>query len=578
MGFIPACGYLASLAIITDLDTSFLLEGYFTIESICTNYKISNLNGAEALCSEFFSIRRLKYLSLVTGVIGVIPLFFLWVTALASGQDRTRVSSYFPLAIRSMWVCLIVSVFLQGLVLALTLWGVGSHYASEDEYFAIAMVSFLIMVAYLSFLSAVYSLGRKPVLEIVGTALSKEKGKKIFDLVQEVASTVNAKVPKQIIIGLEPKCYVTNTDIKLAGLEGATFTGETLYISTGLIRLLSITELKAVIGHELGHFSGQDIIYSEEFSPVYSGLLSAWNQIKHDLEGRVYLPMLPAVIMLKNVLAIFGENIQLISKTREQEADLASAKVSGPLNFATSLIKIQIFTKIWANLSTVNRTRLTVGKMSKNLGKLFQDSVRYDLGPKNVSQEVHKVLKLKLIHPSDTHSSILDRVTALDVDLTKIYWKKAILDSGNSLSLLANLEELEEPLTVLEHKHTIESGAVVTPEKEEDKAGCLLNGLYNLAAAMVRADERIEDAEIIVAEEIGLELFEAFDSTDFREVINDTNSISDPTEVCHLLKGMLDRKGKRMILKYLETVARADSEFHDKEKELIAIVKAIFEA
>ncbi|MDX2469658.1 MAG: M48 family metalloprotease [SAR324 cluster bacterium] len=576
MWFIPSLGLVTSIWIITDLGSRFLMEGFSTIEAICTNEHISNLSGAQIVCSEFFSVRRLKFLSLVTGIIGVIPLFLLWIAALVSGQDRTRVSNYFPFAVRAMWVCLIAAVFFQGLVLTLSIWNIGSHFASHDEFFAIGLVSFFVIVSYLSFLSAVYSLGRKPILTLVGTEITKEKGAELFALVEEVARSVNAKTPKRIILGLEPKCFVTNTDIHIAGLEGAAYTGETLYLSGTLLRLLSITELKAIVGHELGHFSGKDVVYSEEFSPVYSGLLSSWALVKKDLEGKVYLPMLPAVIMLKNILSIFADNILAISKIREAEADSLSAQVSGPINFATALIKIQIFSKTWEAVSGKNTSRLSAGKISKNLGKLFQDSVRYDLGPKNVNKEVHSVLKSRISHPSDTHSTILERITTLGVDLTKIYWKKAMLESGNSLSLISGLEEIEEELTVLEHKYTIASGVASLPEKEEEKTDYLLNGLYNLAAAMVRADERIEDEEIIVAEEIGREIFPTFDSTDFREVINDTESLSDPAEICKIMNGMLDRKGKRMMLKYLEAVAKADSEFHEKEKELMELVKTIF--
>ena len=93
---------------------------------------------------------------------------------------------------------------------------------------------------------------------------------------------------------------------------------------------------------------------------------------------------------------------------------------------------------------------------------------------------------------------------------------------------------------------------------------------------MIQADGKVEDEEVFAAEKIGKDLFENFDSTDFREVIHSVDSLSDPHEICSILKGMLKPKAKRQVIRYLETVANSDSEFDDKEKELLDTVKEIF--
>ena len=70
-----------------------------------------------------------------------------------------------------------------------------------------------------------------------------------------------------ILVGIEPTFYATAADIVGCGKE--TLKGETLYLSMSLMRLFNKSELKAVIGHELGHFSSKDTDYSTKFAPVY---------------------------------------------------------------------------------------------------------------------------------------------------------------------------------------------------------------------------------------------------------------------------------------------------------------------
>jgi Zn-dependent protease with chaperone function len=48
-----------------------------------------------------------------------------------------------------------------------------------------------------------------------------------------------------------------------------------LYCSLPLCRILSGSEVSAVIDHELGHFKGLDTNFSESFYPIYCGTASA---------------------------------------------------------------------------------------------------------------------------------------------------------------------------------------------------------------------------------------------------------------------------------------------------------------
>ncbi|MFD2022059.1 M48 family metalloprotease [Pseudocitrobacter faecalis] len=49
--------------------------------------------------------------------------------------------------------------------------------------------------------------------------------------------------------------------------KGERLTGNTLYLPLTYLSLLNEAEIAAVVGHELGHFTGEDTQYSLRFAP-----------------------------------------------------------------------------------------------------------------------------------------------------------------------------------------------------------------------------------------------------------------------------------------------------------------------
>ena len=84
---------------------------------------------------------------------------------------------------------------------------------------------------------------------------------------------------------------------------------------------------------------------------------------------------------------------------------------------------------------------------------------------------------------------------------------------------------------------------------------------------MVGADGQIEQEEIEVAEQIGIQLIETFDKTDFRQYIKNLDTIPNIIDLVKELSSM-DETNKAIIFSYLEAIANADDDLAQEELEI----------
>lgn len=115
----------------------------------------------------------------------------------------------------------------------------------------------------------------------------------LHGFVRDLANKLGSTPPKNIVVGLEPNFFVTNADV-YSLVDRQLLNDETLFVSAPLSRLMTKDELAAVIGHELGHFRGEDTVYSMKFAPVYAGMARAIGAMEFgDEEGASGLAKLP---------------------------------------------------------------------------------------------------------------------------------------------------------------------------------------------------------------------------------------------------------------------------------------------
>lgn len=146
-----------------------------------------------------------------------------------------------------------------------------------------------------------------------------------------------------------PKIMVSEIPLPNAFAYGSPLTGPRVAVTRGLLNSLSVSEVEAVLGHELGHLKHRDVqimmflsvlpalVYWVAMSLYYSGVYSGSRRDRGDGGALLLIGMLGMMIYYVLTLLIMG-----FSRSREYYADYHGSTVSpgGPLSLASALVKI----------------------------------------------------------------------------------------------------------------------------------------------------------------------------------------------------------------------------------------------
>jgi heat shock protein HtpX len=154
-------------------------------------------------------------------------------------------------------------------------------------------------------------------------------------MIREVANLANMPMPRVYVIQTEtPNAFATGRSPKKAAVA----------VTAGIRRILNDRELRAVIGHEMGHVKNRDILTSSIVATV-AGAVSMMAQVLMWSSifgggGRDRNPIVTLLVIL--VAPIAAAMIQMgISRTREFQADRTGAEIThDPESLASALEKL----------------------------------------------------------------------------------------------------------------------------------------------------------------------------------------------------------------------------------------------
>ncbi len=561
---VPIMGVGVALGIFADLNS--YLDGV-DIRYLCSDPSVLNDAAFRSGCEELNTVGLMHKASIWSGFVVTALLLIYLLAARICGTNRNLLSNVFKFLVPISMAVIATTIIVQGAIFVAAVYFAESYFLGQVHFVLIGLVGLGAVAGGFTALIGLFKLREKAKTSVAGVSLGKEDHPEIWSLVNNLAREIDARPPNSIVVGLEPTFYVTSAEVNLLNTEEC-LTGETLYLSLPLMRLLSEEEFTAVVAHELGHFKGEDLAYSMKFSPIYRGLSDTLASFSK-AEGIGAVALLPAATILSAMLEIFARNERAISRIREHAADAVAVEMTSPKALGLGLAKFALFSGLWSDLRLKNADRLSSGKVTKNLSIAFEDSARYDIEHAKLQDVVEDIVTANITHPTDTHPSIGDRFSEIGFSTEEISIEDLTSVGSSSNNLIDGLHRMEESLSIFEHRMMLALGYATRPEEVTEQEDGLVNAIYTLAAGIIGADGKIEQSEVHAAEGIGKGLLKQFDEIDFRAYCASLEEVPDFRSTVDLLEPVLSDQAKNTTYEYLMRIASSDGDIASEEATLL---------
>lgn len=439
-------------------------------ESLCAdpNFENSSRCESKALLNHFRSLAE--------GTLGgVIVLPALYVGSMLALRGRRRMlARSFKLIIRSGLAGLALLLLAEGVLLLVSpVLFLGIFDIPDQAGFIVPGLVALIAGLGLGLISAgVATVGQwhklfatRP-LDVDGVIVSSERMPELVTRVDELSSRLKARAPTRIIVGLNPRAFVTAAQIKLRG-GTALPREETLYLPLVAFRAFRDSELDALIGHELGHFRGEDLFFTERFGPAFFGLQRSLESVNAPSKTWMAMGRVPALLAVTGMMALFLRVAGPIRQAREFEADQAAVEVADAPAFLAALTKLTVFIAQWRSFAHAYGVLAHSGVGRRNLVADFLARNRLTLEKMDQQKFTQALLNARLAHPFDSHPTIAQRATALGVNADQVIGQ-ALRELALETTASESLRALEEEVTAIEMQLALRPGATLTVDERPE--------------------------------------------------------------------------------------------------------------
>lgn len=262
-------------------------------------------------------------------------------------------------------------------------------------------------------------------LSVTAVAVQEAEAPELWARVRRLANSLRAEPPSRILIGLDPRVFVTMGPVALYP-SADMVSGESLYLSAVLLHVLPDEELDALIAHELGHFRGQDLAYTQRFIPGFRSLLHALSSVNTEeprhslnpLQGWISLGRLPARLLLLWLAGRVALSQLHIGREREFEADRAAIEVAPPRALILAIVKVALLQPLWPECQRTVVNMVREEKPRFNLVFFFRQFAKayWSKGDHAANLQL-RIARVAAGHPTDTHPPLCERAAAIGASL-----------------------------------------------------------------------------------------------------------------------------------------------------------------
>lgn len=236
-------------------------------------------------------------------------------------------------------------------------------------------VGIMVMIFLVKFLFAVSKFDRSGIVEI-----NESEQPKLFAFIRELTKETQTVFPKKIYL---------SADVNACVFYDSSFWSmflpikKNLQIGLGLVNSLNLSEFKAVMAHEFGHFSQRSmklgsfvyqvnrVIYNMLYeNNSYGNFLQSWANISgvFAIFASITVKIVQAIQwLLRQMYSLVNKNYMSLSREMEFHADAVAASVSGGNNLITALRRVEIADVSYQIVLTKYNELLKEKKLGKNL-------------------------------------------------------------------------------------------------------------------------------------------------------------------------------------------------------------------
>ncbi|WP_219468047.1 M48 family metalloprotease [Nonomuraea rhizosphaerae] len=247
---------------------------------------------------------------------------------------------------------------------------------------------------------ALYMVSRRGDGEQPGVEVTREYEPTLWEVVEDLSRRVRTAPPDEIRLVPEVNAAVAE-ETKFLGMKA---TRRRMYIGLPLLQALTVDEMRAVLGHELGHYSGA---HTRLGAPVYRGRVS----LAATVQGLSNHPFFQK--LFRGYAKLYMLVSQKVSRQQELEADRFAVAIGGRQAMAEALRKIHGTATAW-DLYAANYLSMTGAGGNRpaavfgGFHALMSDSAR-QAEIARIGEEPRET------SPYDSHPSLEERLAALEL-------------------------------------------------------------------------------------------------------------------------------------------------------------------
>ncbi|MGV3704739.1 MAG: M48 family metalloprotease [Arcticibacter sp.] len=255
------------------------------------------------------------------------------------------------------FVLLYILLFIGVLAIAIAVSGLGIWLAVEVKIFitimlAIGAIGMGVMLVF--FMLKSLAIKKADPIATVGE-VTRSSEPQLYEFILKICKEAKAPSPKRIFLTNDVNAFVSYSSTFLSLFFPAR---KNLYIGLGLVNATTVSELKAVIAHEFGHFSqgsmrfgsyvhhfNQIIFRIVEDNPSYNESVERWANFSGYFAffARINIYLIQGVQeIMGNFYRLLNKGYMGLSRQMEFHADAVAASVAGSAPLISGLYRIDL--------------------------------------------------------------------------------------------------------------------------------------------------------------------------------------------------------------------------------------------